>query len=191
MKQLVIFCHPSMESFCNALAERYCAGAQDAGNDIRRINIGEIAFDPVLRQGYAHDQPLESDLVMAQETILWADHLVFVYPTWWAAPPAVLKAFIERVFLPGFAFKYKESRKIVAWDKLLQNKSARVISTMDSPPLYYKMIIGDPGYKMMKDIMNFCGIRPVAQTYVGSVKLSSPAKRQDWLEGMYRIGSRS
>ncbi|POR04699.1 NADPH:quinone reductase [Alkalispirochaeta sphaeroplastigenens] len=188
MKQLVIFGHPSRESFCNALADEYCMGAIESGSELRRIDLGELSFDPVLHQGYAGDQPLEPDLAMARESILWADHLVFLYPTWWAAPPALMKAFVERVFLPGFAFQYKKGAKVVSWDKLLCNRSARVISTMDSPPLYYRMVAGDPGYKMMKDIMHFCGVRPVARSYFGSVKMSAPEKRRKWLREIRRLG---
>ena len=59
---------------------------------------------------------------------------------------------------------------------------------MDTPPIFYKWIIGDPGYKMMKDILNFCGIKPVAKTYFGSVKMSSEAARQKWIDKCYDIG---
>jgi NAD(P)H dehydrogenase (quinone) len=78
----------------------------------------------------------EGDVLKAQELITWANHLVFVYPTWWAGLPALLRLFFEMVFSPGFAFKYHDrmGKKIVGWDKLLTGKSARIISTMDAPP---------------------------------------------------------
>jgi putative NADPH-quinone reductase len=133
-------------------------------------------------------KPIEPDIKSAQADIKWAKHFGFVYPTWWATPPALLKAFIERILLPGFAFKYKESKRIVAWDKFLDGKTARIISTMDTPPLFYTWIIGDPGFKMMKQILNFCGIRPVKKTYFGSVKMSSEATRQKWIDKCYDIG---
>ena len=104
------------------------------------------------------------------------------------APPALFKAFFERVFLPDFAFKYKKSKKIVAWDKLLPNRSARFVFTMDTPPWFYKLFIGNPGGKMMKDILTFCGIKPEYGTYYGSVKMSTPEKREKWLNKIYQIG---
>ncbi|MDA3788930.1 MAG: NAD(P)H-dependent oxidoreductase [Desulfobacula sp.] len=185
---LVILGHPSLDSFSAALAEKYCDGAKESGNDVKRINIGELNFDPILKYGYSQEQTIESDIKKAQDNIKWANHLVFVYPTWWATPPALFKSFIERTLLPGFAFKYKKSKHIVAWDRFLTERSARIMSTMDSPPLYYKWIIGDPGYKMMKDILNFCGIKPIAKTYFGSVKMSSEKLRENWLEKSYCIG---
>ena len=187
-KTVIILGHPSNESFSAYLSKKYCEGAKASGSEIERINIGELDFAPFLENGYLKEQIMEPDIKDAQEKIKWCDHLVFVYPTWWATPPALLKAFIERTFLPGFAFQYKKSKHIVAWDKFLNNKSARIISTMDTPPIFYKWIIGDPGYKMMKDILNFCGIKPVAKTYFGSVKMSSESARQKWIDKCYNIG---
>ena len=57
-----------------------------------------------------------------QQDILWADHLVFVYPNWWSTVPALLKGLIDRMFVPGFAFKYRENSPF--WDKLLKGKTA-------------------------------------------------------------------
>ena len=97
--------------------------------------------------------------------------------------------FIEIIFLSGFAYKYKTPTGIIPrWDKLLTGKSARLIVTMDSPPLYYKFISKDPGFKMMKDILNFCGIKPVYRNYFGSVKMSSKNKRKTWLNKSYKVG---
>ena len=187
---LVILGHPSNESFCAHLAEKYCEGAKASGNKIKRINVGELEFVPFLEDGYSKEPSMEPDIKSAQESIKWSTHLVFVYPTWWATPPALLKSFIERTLVPGFAFKYKKSKHVVAWDRFLDGKSARIISTMDSPPLYYKFVIGDPGYKMMKDILNFCGIKPVSKTYFGSVKMSSEANRHKWINQCYAIGKK-
>lgn len=39
----------------------------------------------------------------AQATIAWAEHLIIVYPLWLGSMPAVLKAFLEQAFRPGFA----------------------------------------------------------------------------------------
>ena len=187
-KILVILGHPSKESFCASLAKKYCEGASSSGNEINTINICKLDFAPFLEDGFSKEQILEPDIQNAQEQIAWANHLVFIYPTWWATPPALLKAFIERVLLPDFAFKYKKSKYVVAWDKFLNDKSARIISTMDTPPMYYKWVIGDPGYKMMKDILNFCGIKPVSKTYFGSVKMSSEPTRQKWISKCYDLG---
>lgn len=79
---LVILGHPAEASLCGAIAEAYQSGAQAAGQDVRFLRLGQLNFDPILRNGYNTIQPLEPDLVAAQESIAWAEHLVFVYPIW-------------------------------------------------------------------------------------------------------------
>ena len=86
--------------------------------------------------GYAQIQPLEPDLLDAQASITWAQHLVWVYPIWWGGLPALLKGFLDRIFLPGFAFKYRPNSAL--WDRLLTGRSAELLVTMDSPPWYYR-----------------------------------------------------
>jgi len=100
---LIILGHPAETSLCRAIAEAYQSGAQAAGQDVRLLSLGQLDFDPILRDGYNTIQPLEPDLVAAQESIAWAEHLVFVYPIWWGSIPAILKGFFDRIFLPGFA----------------------------------------------------------------------------------------
>ena len=75
-------------------------GAGESGAEVRKLVLAEMEFDLNLSAGYKGKQPLEPDLQEAQELIAWADHLVFVYPNWWGGMPALLKGFIDRVFLP-------------------------------------------------------------------------------------------
>lgn len=184
---LVILGHPSEESFCCSLAKSYIEGARAAGNEIQFIALGELAFDPVLHVGYASPQLLEPDLEAAQVAISWAQHLVFVYPIWWGAMPALFKGFIDRVFLPGFAFKYREGSHL--WDRLLSGRSAQLIVTMDSPPWYFRWISHMPGHNQMKrTILKFCGIRPVEITSLGPVRGTTRQQREKWLAQARRSG---
>ena len=186
-KILVILGHPDSSSFCGALARSYADGARAAGATVREITLGTLSFDPVLRHGYAQIQPLEPDLVAAQESITWADTLVFVYPTWWGVVPAVLKGFIDRTFLPGFAFKYRENSRL--WDRLLAGRSARLLVTMDSPPWYYRWVVRQPGHQMMRRAtLGFSGVKPVRTTEFGSVRGASDQTRGRWLERARQVG---
>ena len=177
---LVILGHPDTGSFCGSLARSYAESAMTAGNSVKQMNIGEIGFDPILRNGYNRIQALEAGLLEAQQSILWANHLVFVYPLWWAALPAILKGFIDRVFLPGFAFKYRDGS--LGWDKLLKGRSAHLLVTMDTPPWYHQWISRRPGHhQMRKGVLEFCGIKPVQITSFGPVKNSTEKQRVKWL----------
>lgn len=181
--------HPASDSFCGALAESYRKGAEAAGAETRMIAVGELDFDPVLHKGYREIQELEPDLIMSQESIKWAEHLVFVYPTWWGSFPALFKGFIDRVFLPGFGFKYRENSSL--WDKLLTGRSARLIVTMDAPRWYYSLIYRNAGHNAMKHAtLEFCGIKPVRITTFGSIRWQNDQQKNKLIEKVELLGSR-
>ena len=185
---LLINGHPDRESFNFALAAAYKAGATTAGYDVQELVIRDLQFSPNLQFGYRQRCELEPDLVRAQEWIKWADHLVWIYPVWWAGLPALLKGFVDRVFLPGFAFRKRENS--VWWDKLLSGKSARIISTLDQPGWYYRLFNGQPSNRAMKkNTLEFCGIAPVRITLLGPLRLSKPSAREKWLEKAGQLGS--
>jgi NAD(P)H dehydrogenase (quinone) len=187
---LVIVGHPADASFCHALADAYAAAAQSAGHEVRRIALGALGFDPVLKNGYRQVQALEPDLVAAQESILWAEHLVFAYPIWWGAMPALMKGFIDRIFLPGFAFKYRKDS--VWWDKLLAGRSAHLLVTLDTPPWYFRWIYRMPGHNQMKrTILGFCGVKPIKITNFSPIRSSSPAQRERWIAQAAKLGARA
>ncbi len=186
MNILLILGHPNQASFCNALLEQYALGAAQA--NVKILRLGNLAFNPI-SQGYAQPMPLEPDLVLAQQQITWADHLVFVYPTWWGSTPALLQGFIDRTFLPEFAFKYKKDS--IWWDRLLTGKTARIITTMDGTSWWHYLMHFAPGINSLKRaVLHFCGVAKVQTTIIESVRSSSLEKRQKWLEEMNKLGSR-
>ncbi len=186
-KILIINGHPDKESFSFAIAEAYKKGALISGAEIKEIVVRDLNFNPNLAFGYRKRTDLEPDLSEAQEKIKWAEHLVWIYPVWWASLPAILKGFIDRVFLPGFAFKKIENS--LWWDKLLQGKSARIISTLDQPAWFYWLVNKQPSNQAMKKlVLQFCGIKPVKVTTIGPIRLSKESFRQKWLIKIEKLG---
>ena len=84
MRCLLILAHPRRDSLCGALFDAYAAGAHQAGVECRALILSEMRFDPNVHTASPEQQPLEPDPIRAQRDIAWADHLVFVYPAWWA-----------------------------------------------------------------------------------------------------------
>src|SRR6187551_2604344 len=126
---LIINGHPNSSSFNFAIAEFYKKGALEAKANIETITIADLNFNSNLSYGYQKRIDLEPDLVDAWKKIKKADHLVWIHPVWWGGLPAITKGFIDRLFLPGMAFQYRENS--VWWDKLLKGKTARIITTLD------------------------------------------------------------
>lgn len=184
---VVILGHPVSGSLCEGMARAYAEGAQRAGAQVRFLDVGALDFNPSLQAGYG--QALEPGLQAAQADITWAHHLVWVYPIWWGAMPAALKGFIDRVFLPGYAFKYRKGSSL--WDRLLAGRSAELLVTMDSPPWYFRWVTRMPGHHQMKKaILEFCGIRPVKVHSFGPVRTASPERLKQWLARARQLGER-
>jgi len=187
MKILIINGHPDKESFNFGLSDAYKKGVKNSTAEVKEINIRELEFNPNLQFGYRKRTELESDLIEAQKLIKWADHLVWVYPVWWGSVPAIMKGFIDRVFLPGFAFKKREGS--VWWDKFLTGKTSRIICTLDQPAWYYKWINRNPSTNAMKKLtMQFVGVKKVRVTTIGPLRLSKEAFRNKWLRKVEKLG---
>jgi len=171
---LVVLGHPSLNSLNRKIADSYFDGAKK-NFQVKKLYLPEIKFDPVLHEGYNKVQDLEKDLVKAQELIKWANHLVFVYPIWWLNPPAILKGFIDRVFLPGFAFKYKEKSPYPV--RYLKGKSASVINTVGGPRILYILL----GWLIKRPFtwgfLTFCGIKSKNQKYFCSINKNLTKER--------------
>ena len=186
-KILVILGHPDTNSLCGGLADAYTEAARRSNAEVRELRLGELTFDPVLWKGYNKIQELEPDLVRARELVQWSSHMVFVYPNWWGAMPALMKGFFDRAFLPGYAFKYRENSAF--WDKLLAGRTAHLMVTMDTPPWYYRWIYRRPGHNEMKrTILGFCGIKTTKITEFAMVRHSSYQEREKWIERARKLG---
>ena len=188
MRCLLILAHPRRDSLCGALFNACADGARQAGVECRELILSEMRFDPDVHTASPEQQPLEPDLIRAQRDIDWAEHLVFVYPTWWGTFPALLKGFLDRVMTPGFAFRHVTPDQ---WDKLLAGRTADLITTMDTPPLIYRFVYRAPGRQALgRATLGYCGLRTVRIEEYGSVVASSAAERSGWLAQSRAIGSR-
>ena len=124
MRCLLILAHPRRDSLCGALFDTCRDGARQAGVECRELILRDIRFDSNVHEASPEQQPLEPYLVRAQRDIHWAEHLVFVYPTWRGTFPALLKGFLDRIMTPGFAFRHVSADK---WDELLASRTADLI----------------------------------------------------------------
>src|SRR5690606_25646079 len=134
--------------------------------------------------------PLEPDLLEAQRQIHWAEHLVFVYPVWWGGLPALLKGFLDRVLLPGFAFKYRDQG--TGWEQLLSGRTADLLVTLDHAPWYFRWVQGAPAHKqMVRATLGACGVKTQRLRAFGAVRGASEEQRQRWLREAELLGGRA
>jgi putative NADPH-quinone reductase len=174
--------------FCHALAAAYEDGAAASGHEVRRIEVAKLDFPLLAGRDDWESGALPASLAEAQDTIAWADHLLIVYPLWLGTMPALLKAFFEQLFRPGFAFDAGTGKR---WRKQLIGKSARVVVTMGMPATVYRWYFGAHSLKSLeRNILRFVGIKPVRATLIGLVE-QGQRKRERWLERLRRLGERA
>ena len=111
MKVLIVYCHPSNNSFTYRLKEEFIRGLVAAGHqyevsDLYRMNFNEtLSENEYLREGFYDDRlTIPEDVLAEQKKINEADMITFIYPVFWTEAPAKLVGWIQRIFTFGFAY---------------------------------------------------------------------------------------
>lgn len=185
MRIFILLGHTDTETLSGAFADRYEASARSAGHEVRRMNIGEMHFDPILHQGYKVIQQLEPDLEDFKENVRWCEHFVIIYPIWWSAMPAMLKGLFDRAWLPHFAFNFADHG--LTWKKLLSGRTARIITSANTPPWLMYFMYGSPTAHLSLSVLEFAGIRTRA-TLFGPSERASAATHAKWIAKVERLG---
>ncbi len=186
----VIVGQPKHNSFCEALGDAYRRGAEAGGHVVRLFVLAKMSFDPILHDGFDKEQKLEPDLAEAQAAIVWADHLVLIFPLWFGTMPALLKGFIERVFQLGVVAE--KGPGATGYRPLMTGRSARIIITMGMPGLVYRWFLGAHALKMLeRNILRFVGFGPVRSRLYGTVDVVDDERRRRWLAEVEAIGRRA
>ncbi|KKW10868.1 MAG: Flavodoxin-like protein fold family protein [Parcubacteria group bacterium GW2011_GWA2_49_9] len=190
-KIFVLVGHPDSDSLSSQFATSYVYGAKERGHVVRRTNLADLSFDPILHKGYKVRQELEPDIVRIQEDIKWADHFVIIYPAWWSTMPALLKGMFDRMWLPKFAYEFYKTGPFAGllWKPLMKGKTARVFVLSDSPPILARLIFGDTTNEIRKGILWFSGFK-VRVKKVGPLKFITERRTAKWKARFHRWGGR-
>jgi NAD(P)H dehydrogenase (quinone) len=187
-KVFILLGHPDTDSLNCTLADEYQKGAEEAGHEVRRMNLGDMKFDPILHHGYRVIQELEPDLLSFQENVRWSEHFVVFYPSWWSSMPALLKGLIDRAWIPGFAFRFTSE---FSWDKLLKGRSATMFVTSDTAPLIQRILFGDTTNELRKGILGFAGFSPVRVRKFGYLKHFGVNRRMKMQKWAHNLGKKA
>ena len=189
-KIMIVVGHSMADSYCEALGEAYRRGAEEGGHEAQLFALARMSFDPILREGYRREQPLEPDLATARRALQACDHLVFVFPLWCGDMPAILKGFIERILQSDMLAIAASGGKASA--KILKGKTARVIVTMGMPGWFYRWYFGAHALKLLRrNILQFTGVHPVRATIHGMIESVSDDTRKEWLRETEALGHRA
>ncbi len=116
MKVLYLYCHPLPESFHAGLRVESLAGLKRAAHEIDLLDLYAERFNPVLseegRRHYHDESVNQRGLEPLVARLKAAEGLVLQFPTWCFGPPAMLKGFFDRLFMPGVAFDLKNPARV-------------------------------------------------------------------------------
>jgi NAD(P)H dehydrogenase (quinone) len=189
MRVLVIYCHPRPDSFSAALRDAAVEGLTGSGHAIELRDLYAEGFDPVLstrQRGTYFDETenlrgLEDHVAALRR----AQGLVLVYPTWWFGMPAMLKGWLDRVWLPGVAFHLGGPK---ALKPLLTDIRRIAVVTTYGSPWWLLWWVGWPDRRILRR-----GLRPLCAAGCGidwigltGMDADSPARRRRFLASVRR-----
>lgn len=152
MRTLLVYCHPNPNSLSGALYTASAATLKAQGHELRCFDLYQEAFAPVMtleeREAYLPNPGLIAARVQPHvDALKWCEHLVFIFPIWFYGPPAMLKGWLERVWLPGVAFLPPPAKGASAVPGLQHIRRLTVI-THGGAPWWWLKVIGDPAKRL-------------------------------------------
>jgi putative NADPH-quinone reductase len=163
LRALVVLAHPLPESFAASNARVIVETLEARGHIVDFLDLYAEDFDPRLtaaeRASYMTDRYDLSAIASTVERLRAADALILVFPQWWFNLPAMMKGFIDRVFVPGVAFELDAAGgRLIR--KLSHIRHFWVVATTGSPWWIVHFYMGNPVKRILKrGVAAFCAKR--------------------------------
>lgn len=163
MHAAVVLAHPNPDSYAHELARRAVQGLSSAGHDVTLLDLAAIGFraamSPDERAAYHTDEPIQDPMIEEHARLITAvDAVVFVYPTWWAGLPALLKGWLDRVLVPGVGFRFDDKSGKVR-PGLTNVRHIVGITTYGSPRWYVKLVNDCGRRSLLRTLRLSCGLK--------------------------------
>jgi NAD(P)H dehydrogenase (quinone) len=129
MNVLWIFAHPEIRSLNGSLQREGVAALTEAGHHVEVSDLYAMKWNPVVdREDYDADDDerlfvaqaskralecgtLSADVRAEHEKLARADLLVTQFPLWWFGVPAILKGWLDRVLVKGYAYSIPDPER--------------------------------------------------------------------------------
>ncbi len=176
MKALVVYCHPKPTSFNHAVKELVLEKLAAKGAETRLIDLYGEGFNPALS---AHEWDIYLDLEQNRtgieshcDALAWCDTLIFVYPTWWYGLPAMLKGWIDRIFVPGLAF-HMPSPNVKDIEPGLNHIKRLGVYTTAGATWWFTRLIGAPGKRTLLRGVRVCCAKTCRTSFANHYKMDA------------------
>jgi NAD(P)H dehydrogenase (quinone) len=190
---MLLLAHPRPDSYCHALAERIGQRIVDLGHELRSHDLYGERFDPILTMPESHTSGPEVETLLAQdddpllslhrEELRQAEGLAIVHPNWWGMPPAILTGWIDRVVVPGVAYRLADAtghpEPLAPVGRLL------VVNTSDTTDEREETLYGDPLASIWgRCVAPYLGSPDVTRRVLRPVTDATHEQRVAWLDEM-------
>lgn len=183
-KILIIFCHPdNQNSFNAAILKTFTETLEKNKLEYSIRDLYKMNFDPVLSKkdlGLMNQNKFPKEIEKERELIKNSETIVFIYPIWWSGAPAMMKGYMDRVFLPGFAFDFKN----IGTQPSIKYKKAIIINTMAMSEKAFIENKMEDAFKLIYDNMIFStfGLKVVEHKYLYFIHKEDEEKLKSYLE---------
>ncbi len=181
-----MYCHPSDTSFTAAARDRALSGLASAGHEVRSTDLYAEGFVPELsaweRTNHLSPPETKPEISVYADNLRWCEALVFIYPTWWAGQPALLKGWIDRVWVAGVAYELPEGATRIR--PLLHNIRRLVVITSHGSSKLINSLEGEGGKRIVSRSLRVLCSKTARTKWIAlySIDTTSDAKRAAHLD---------
>lgn len=186
MRVLMVRVHPVRESLLHAAGDRAAAALTGAGHELVQLDLYADGFEPTVSEGewLARNRGagLPPQLQSYADALYWAEHLVLVYPTWFGGFPAMLKGWLDRVWVSGVVCETAPGSRRTR--SKLRHITRLTVVTTHGGSKFMNSLGGEPGRRMVRRrIRSLCSrsCRPRWVALYGNDRCA-PAKRVRFLD---------
>lgn len=186
MNVLIILGHPNSDSFNHALAETCRAQITQNGHSVFFHDLYKEAFNPVQN---SLNNSKDDDIEQYCSELAYSDGIIIIHPNWWGQPPAIVKGWLDRVFLPDVAYTFIDGANDNLIPKgLLKAHTALVLNTSNTSEEIEEKIYKDPLETIWKNrVFHFCGISNFKRINYSVMKDSNIGQRKVWLSELRKL----
>ena len=188
---MLLLAHPRHGSYCHAIAERIAEQLLALGHIVRSHDLYAELFDPLVPAYESHttgkavesfvaqeDDPL---IALHREELRQAEGLIAVHPNWWGMPPAILTGWIDRIIVPGVAYRLADATGHP--QPLAPVAELFVVNTSDTTDERERDLYGDPLASIWgRCVAPYLGGPRVTRTVLRPVTDAAPEQRAVWLD---------
>ena len=150
MNILWVSAHPDPRSLNGSLRDSALKWLAGAGHTAMESDLYRMGWNPVVTaEDYAHDPAhrlhvatasstaladgtIAADIAAEQDKVRRADAVVLQFPLWWFSMPAIMKGWVDRVFVEGFGYGIRKAEGGTRryGDGLLAGTRALIVTSM-------------------------------------------------------------